>query len=125
MEIDNVQLERLRISARRYLHGQALLDLKLDKRYDEVCKQMVIEISTNIMAEERADDSVTFRTPLTWWDYIKEGLNKRFKRLNLNVKHETTKYHFKMYQAYPKLNQAFPPEDKGVTKSFLHIKYTE
>ena len=124
--MESVTFEKLKFAAQTILPGKAMVEsLRIDQMWDSHLKQMLVGLSTTVLAHNFEDHKrtvtipMTFQHPATWWDMLKrdhfpEWLLQRFPVRSVEeTKTGKRTVTFKKYATYPEADIALPPQTFG------------
>lgn len=107
VSVDRIDLEKIRYALQMEQDPIMLQELSAEHYRDMMTGRIVAQIRGYFYGRQvRETVEESEYVPLTWWDHVKQALNKRFPRLNLHVVTRLIEKRVKVVHVCPHLNLA-------------------
>ena len=117
VEIDKVQLEKLKVKVRAEFPADLIENTECEIIPDWILNSLIVELRKAIWAEKLGEECAVIRYPDGPWQWIKSWLKGRFGLFKcLKVRYKVHEVRLTKYAAYPKLALELPEGQEYVIR---------
>jgi hypothetical protein len=120
--VNQLMLEKVRVLSQERLSGQLLADLNFESYRDDILGDLVLRLSSYVMAEETNKIKRSLSYPSNWWQMFKQQYFPEWLKEKFPVKTKTKSWTVRVMATYPKLPQVFK-DQKAVFRYLVNENY--